>query len=185
MLHLHVACSVCYRIRQGNAGNPHILAGTRKIIGIFLELIINYSKFQLHNQQNKPLNNFIFSSTADIVDLYQLEPSIHTPFAHTIGLIGCQCFVCALAHAEKYLHLCVCVCVYLFVCRRVGGCVGVRGMQVNSLRGPTAPQASLAHHLTAIPDEGLRTNELVKQMSEQAREGWGWRVGARGCCGFS
>lgn len=52
-------------------------------------------------------------------------------------------------------------------------------MQVNSLRGPTAPQASLAHHLTAIPNEGLRTNELVKQMSEQAREGAveGWRDG--------
>lgn len=50
---------------------------------------------------------------------------------------------------------------------------GVGGMQVNSLRGPTVPQASLAHHLTAIPDEGLRTSELVKQMSEQAREGGG------------
>lgn len=58
--------------------------------------------------------------------------------------------------------------------------MGVRGMQVNSLRGPTAPQASLAHHLTAIPDEGLRTNELVKQMSEQAREGWGVESGCTG-----
>ena len=49
---------------------------------------------------------------------------------------------------------------------------------MNSLRGPTVPQASLAHHLTAIPDEGLCTSELVKQMSEQAREGGGvkgWR----------
>lgn len=45
-------------------------------------------------------------------------------------------------------------------------------MQVNSLRRPTAPRASLAHHLTAIHDEGLRTNELVRQMSEQVREGW-------------
>lgn len=39
-------------------------------------------------------------------------------------------------------------------------------------RASTVPQASLAHHLTAMPDEVLRTNELVKQMSEQAREGW-------------
>lgn len=42
---------------------------------------------------------------------------------------------------------------------------------MNSLRGLTAPRASLAHHLTAIPDEGLRTNELIKQMSEQASVG--------------
>lgn len=67
--------------------------------------------------------------------------------------------------------------------------MGVRGMQVNSLRVPTVPEASLAHHLTAIPDEGLRTNELVKQMSEQAREvggvdGWGWDRAHR-CSGFS
>lgn len=70
----------------------------------------------------------------------------------------------------------MCVCL-LCVCCHVGGCVGVRGMQVNSLRRPTAPRASLAHHLTAMPDEGLRTNELVRQMSGQTREGWrggGW-----------
>lgn len=61
-------------------------------------------------------------------------------------------------------------------------------MQVNSLRGPTVPQASLAHHLTAIPDEGLRTNELVKQLSEQAREGGGVelrRGGSHGCSSSS
>lgn len=61
--------------------------------------------------------------------------------------------------------------------------MGVRGMQVNSLREPTVPQASLAHHL--IPDEGLRTNELVKQMSEQARGGGGRGDGAHGCSGSS
>lgn len=50
-------------------------------------------------------------------------------------------------------------------------------MQVNSLRWPTVPQASLAHQLTAIPDEGLCTNELVKQMREPAREGRGMEKG--------
>lgn len=66
------------------------------------------------------------------------------------------------------------VCPYMCVCGCVWGCMGARWMQVNSLQGPTVPQASLAHHLTAMPDEALCTNELVKQMSEQAREGCGY-----------
>lgn len=66
----------------------------------------------------------------------------------------------------KSVHSCE-LCVSVCVCEGVGW----GGMQVNSLRGPTAPRASLAHHLTAIPDEGLRTNELIKQMSEQASVG--------------
>lgn len=88
-------------------------------------------------------------------------------------------FVCV------FLDVCVCVC-------GVGGVRGERGMQVNSLRRLTVPQASLAHHLTAIPDEGLCTNELVKQMGEQVREGrgmegcgcrWRRRVGVCVCGG--
>lgn len=69
--------------------------------------------------------------------------------------------------------MCVLLRMLKNVCVCVGWCVLVRGMQVNSLRWPKVPQASLAHHLTAIPDEVLRTNELVKQMSEQAWEGGG------------
>lgn len=101
----------------------------------------------------------------------QLESShLYTIYLHCwiywIPLLG----LCLYAHRKD---MCSCVRVStLFVCRHVGGCVGVRAMQVNSLRRPTAPRASLAHHLTAIPDEGLRTNELVRQMSDQAREGW-------------
>lgn len=53
-------------------------------------------------------------------------------------------------------------------------------MQVNSLRGLTVPQASLAHHLTAIAHEGLRTNGHVKQMSEQGVCSW---AGEHGCSG--
>ena len=59
-------------------------------------------------------------------------------------------------------------------------------MQVNSLQAPTAPQASIAHHLTAIHDGGLRTNELVRQMNEQAGgELEGWRRVERDCWGSS
>lgn len=64
------------------------------------------------------------------------------------------------------------------MCGWVWGGGVVRGMQVNSLRGPIVPQASLAHHLTAIPDGDPCTNELVKQMSEQAREGLKRAAGA-------
>lgn len=76
-------------------------------------------------------------------------------------------FYIALAHAENLCTRASCVSACVCVCEGVGW----GGMQVNSLRGPTAPRASLAHHLTAIPDEGLRTNELIKQMSEQASVG--------------
>lgn len=91
-----------------------------------------------------------------------------------------HCLLTLLASLDAmsvFLHKDVCP----YMC--VWGCMGARWMQVNSLQGPTVPQASLAHHLTAMPDEVLCTNELVKQMSEQAREGcgYGWRVAAGVC----
>lgn len=73
--------------------------------------------------------------------------------------LSCQCNSLLCVCGCVSVGLCVCPCVCAFVC--------VCGCRCNSLLGPIAPQASLAHHLTAIPSEALRTNELIKQMSER------------------
>lgn len=105
------------------------------------------------------------------MEILQLEFSIHTPFAHTAGLIGCQCCVYALPHAKR-------LCALVSVCVWASG-RGVRGMQVNSLRRANSSagqsRASLDSHTRLTLKWTCLANEWTSEGWVEGRDGGGFR----------
>lgn len=133
---------------------------------------------QLYKQQNN--NNFNSSSTADIVEILQLEPSNHTPFARSTGLLGWQFCVYALTRAERCVHLCVCAspCLCVGEWEGVWGWEGCRwtACEGQQFRGPVSRITWQPYPMKAY----AQMNLLSKWVNQRGRVGergvWGGAV---------